>query len=722
MKYFLKLITILMLLASCTDDMKTYKIGVSQCGAGRWREKVNNEMLAAQHLYDQNAEVVISCAYDNTQRQIQQIDSLAESGIDLLVVAPNESAPLAEAISRTRKKGIPVIYFDRKAATDDYTAFIGGNNLEAGQMTGEYILSQAKGMQKRPVVLEITGAMSTSPAQERHRGFSKALAHHDEVEYVSINGDWTSDTACRILLKQIGTGKQPDFVFCHNDGMATGAYKAVIESHMDKRIKIVGIDGLPDEGIEYVLLGHQIGTYVYPTHGEEIVRLALDILGDRHYKRDNILRGYMVTPENADIIAMSSKEQMRQNADLITIHDKLENYFGMYNSQHKVLIASIISILLLTIGVILTLLAVKRIRRAHRQQKALYDEQKLFYDNARHQLKTPLTLIAGPIRQLLEEKDLKPRQETLINIIDNNVKQLEEVTTNVLSFNKESVSTVSDASAKASTPTKDIVKEGRIGMLNQDDTDELSDILIVDDNDDMRRYLRTILADRFYVLEASDGQTGLQLARESVPDIILSDVMMPIMDGLEFCKRLKQDMITSHIPVILLTARNTDAQQKEGYECGADAYLTKPFSAEVLVARIYNLLKSRQQLRHLFDERQPIDTSQSEQLTTQDKLFIDMLKEAVQKHMSNANLKIDDLGEELGISRVQLYRKIKTITGLSPVELLRQMRVQRGFVLLNTTTKTVSEIAYEVGFNSSSYFAHCFKNQFGKTPLELRAK
>ena len=721
-RYCFVLVSIAMLLlTACSDDTKTYRIGVSQCGAGRWREKVNNEMLAAQHLYEHNAKVIIACAYDDTQRQIQQIDSLADSGIDLLVVAPNESAPLAEAISRTQKKGIPVVYFDRKAATDEYTAFIGGNNEEAGQTVGEHVLTVAKSMAKKPVVLEVTGAMSSSPAQERHKGFARAMEGHNEVKYICKNGDWTSDEACRIVEEQIKNGTPPDIVFCHNDGMATGAYKAIVETDMEGRIKIIGIDGLPDEGIEYVQFGHQIGTYVYPTHGEEIIRLALDILTGRRFERDNTLSGYMVTPENAELIAMGSRQQMKQNADLITIHDKLENYFGLYNSQRKILVASVISILLLIVGVVLTLLAVRQIRKAHRKQKRLNEEQTLFYDNASHQLKTPLTLIAGPVKELLDDKDLKQKHKTLAEIISRNVVQLEKVTTDVLNFKKDSLQTVSDESTAAAMQ-RDLTKVGHIEMLNQEDTEELSNILIVDDNDDMRRYLRTLLADRFYVLEASDGQSGLQLARESVPDLIVSDVMMPVMDGLQFCKQLKEDFITSHIPIILLTARSADTQQKEGYESGADAYLTKPFSAEVLIARIYNLLKSRQQLRHLFDGQQTDDAEQAVKLTTQDKLFIDTLKETVQKHMSNSNLKMDDLGEEMGISRVQLYRKIKTITGLSPVELLRQMRVQRGYVLLNSTTKTVSEIAYEVGFSSSSYFAHCFKNQFGKTPLEMRAK
>ena len=235
------------------------------------------------------------------------------------------------------------------------------------------------------------------------------------------------------------------------------------------------------------------------------------------------------------------------------------------------------------------------------------------------------------------------------------------------------------------------------------------------------------MANNYYVMEADDGQNGLRLARESVPDLIVSDVMMPVMDGLELCQQLKEDFITSHIPVILLTARSTEAQQMEGYEHGADAYLTKPFKAELLLSRISNLLKSRQQLRQYFGDQSSAALPAGEdakpvKLTTQNSLFMDSLKEAVRNNMSNPNLKMDDLGEQLGISRVQLYRKVKVLTGLSPIELLRQMRLERGKVLLNSTTKTVAEIAFEVGFGTPSYFTTCFKKQYGKLPMEYRSE
>ena len=281
---------------------------------------------------------------------------------------------------------------------------------------------------------------------------------------------------------------------------------------------------------------------------------------------------------------------------------------------------------------------------------------------------------------------------------------------------------VGDASAVDAlekTASEESIQKGRVSILKQDESDELSTVLIVEDNNDMRKYIRTLLADRYYVLEATDGQSGLKLAKESVPDLIVSDVMMPIMDGLQLCKKLKDDVITSHIPVILLTARSTEAHQMEGYDSGADAYLTKPFSAELLISSIANLLKNRKQLKLLLDGKQ--NEESKEKISTPDKIFIDNLKEAIKKNMSNPNLRMDDLGDEIGLSRVQMYRKVKVLTGLSPTELLRQMRLQRAAALLSSTTKTVAEIAFEVGFNTPGYFSKCFKEQYGKQPTDLRA-
>lgn len=491
-------------LTGCSEHRQIYRIAFSQCSQGPWREKVNNEMLAAQHLYEHDAKVSIVSSNDNVELQKRQIDSLANSGIDLLVVAPNQVEPLADAIAGVRAKGIPVIFFDRKAATDDYTAFIGGDNVEAGRAMANYAISL-----KGSKVLEVTAAMTTSPALERHQGFESVMNMHPELEYTCLKSDWSTASAYQVVKKQLAMGQQPDIIFCHSDFMANGAYKAVKEARLKDKVKILGIDGRLDEGIAYVQKGWEDGSYVYPTHGEKIVRLALDILTGQPYERDNLLPSMIVTPENADLVALNSKELMQQSHDLITIHDKLENYFGLYNTQHKLLIGSLATIALLVVAIIMIWRAYIQTRKATKQRQDLNVEETLFYTNA-----------------------------------------------------------------------------------------------------DSRK-LRQVF----------------------------------------------------------------DAPEKEA----------------------------------------PAPRSQ-------DTIFAETLNEAIRKHMGNPNLKIEELGEEIGLSRVQLYRRVKAITGQSPVELLRQMRLQRGYVLLTTTTKTVNEIAYEVGFGTPGYFSNCFKKHFGKYPMEVRAE
>ena len=261
------------------------------------------------------------------------------------------------------------------------------------------------------------------------------------------------------------------------------------------------------------------------------------------------------------------------------------------------------------------------------------------------------------------------------------------------------------------------------------DDGQSNTILIVDDNADIRTLLRHILQDRYQVNEADDGQQGLHLANEIVPDLIVSDVMMPVMNGLEFCQRVKDNFVTSHIPVILLTARALSKHQVEGYESGADAYITKPFSSDVLLACIDNLLKNRMRLKDLFssdEEKEVKEIPQPEepiveQQKKEDKFMI-KFREFIERNMSDSDLGVESIGAELGLSRVQLYRKVKALTGQSPVELLRTARLHKARRLLQESGKSISEVAYEVGFTAPSYFTKCFKDEFGISPSDLNSQ
>lgn len=246
--------------------------------------------------------------------------------------------------------------------------------------------------------------------------------------------------------------------------------------------------------------------------------------------------------------------------------------------------------------------------------------------------------------------------------------------------------------------------------------DERYVVLVVDDNQDVREYVAGLLAGRYDVKLAADGREGLDVCVKTVPDIVICDVMMPVMDGLEMCRRIKAETATSHIPVIMLTARTFEEQRTEGYDCGADAYITKPFSGSVLLARVRNLLSERCRLKeiwagHAHGDEKPADP---------DIRFMSDFRRIVQQHLSDSELSVETVAADIGLSRVQLYRKVKHLAGVSPVEVIRITRLKQADKLLKTTMKTVSEISYDVGFSSPSYFSKCFKDYYGRLPNEAR--
>lgn len=259
-------------------------------------------------------------------------------------------------------------------------------------------------------------------------------------------------------------------------------------------------------------------------------------------------------------------------------------------------------------------------------------------------------------------------------------------------------------------------------ITNAEDFDsERPLVLIIDDNNGMRAYLRSILKDKYNVSEAADGKQGLEKACREIPKLVICDVMMPVMDGLEFTRQLKQNMATSHIPVILLTARSLSEQREEGYGTGADSYLTKPFSGSVLLSRVDNLLRNRTMLRSLFSGDKKEEAAE-EQLGSRDQTFINRLRDSIRQNMGDSDFTVERLGEEVGLSRVQLYRKVKALTGQTPVDLLKKARLERARLLVEKTDKSISEIAYEVGFTAPSYFNKCFKDEFGVSPGGLRER
>ncbi|MEM7367877.1 MAG: ATP-binding protein [Bacteroidota bacterium] len=245
-------------------------------------------------------------------------------------------------------------------------------------------------------------------------------------------------------------------------------------------------------------------------------------------------------------------------------------------------------------------------------------------------------------------------------------------------------------------------------------------VLLVEDNPDVRAYLNSCLQDRYKLLEAEDGQEGLELAQKYMPDLIISDVMMPRMDGNALSAAIKSDQRTSHIPLILLTAKAGRESRIEGLQTGADDYLAKPFDEEELHIRVQNLIDQRKRLREQFGKNIVRLTPEEVLVESADQAFLKRVIEVIEQYMGDESFTIEDLGRELGMSRVHLHRKLKALTDQSPSVFLRTLRLKRGQQLLLEKVGNVAEIAYQVGFSSQAYFSKCFKDQFGISPSEVQ--
>lgn len=713
----LYVILLLLVFVSCSDRRTV--IGVSQCSDDLWRQKVNCEIKIGQYQY-KNVDVVFASADNNGQRQARQIDSLVKAKVDLLVVAPSDVKTVAPAIERAYRAGIPVILYDRMIESTHYTAYIGTDNVAIGREVADYLAHQLQG---RGTVVEITGERGSTPVADRHRGFMQGMKAFPQIQVVTLEGDWNLAGAKKLMLQYMDAGKPVDAVFGHNDAEAWGAQQAAKEKNREKQMLFVGIDGLPGEnqGVDLVAKGVMTASYIYPTKGEAIVPLAMNILQGKPYKRMNYFQSALVTAENAKLIDMQYKEIEDQTADLNTIYSSINEYMKMYRWQKIINILAVAVVLLLLIMIFYRRKVRREKEKLNEQRKQMADDKIAFFTNVSHQLRTPLTLVSGPLNRLMQADNYTEEQKMLLQVVSRNVGQLETLTADVLNF-KEQVDAMNQASADEACEkelSQHVLRDSRHQMLLQQDVEELSTILIVDDNEDIRSYLRVLLAGQYYVIEASDGQNGLRLAKESVPDLIVSDVMMPVMDGLTFCSKIKEDEVTSHIPVILLTARSEESQRIEGYEHGADAYITKPFSDHLLLVRISNLLQARRQRKN--DEAKQMLSAEDIQTDEPgERMFLERFKKAAKSHIGDANLRMDDLGSELSLSKVQMYRKVKALTGKTPAEVLREMRMQKAYSLLKQTDKTISEVAAEVGFAIPGYFSACFKKQFGINPTELR--
>lgn len=895
------IIAVIATLFSCGKRPAEYVIGISQCSEDVWRKKLNDELRISAYAHD-NVELKILSADDNAAMQIRQIDSLADLPVDLLVVAPID-ATITKAIERVYDKGIPVIVFDRRTNSSKYTAYIGADNNEMGKNMARYLTSQTKETAR---VIEICGLMSSSPAIGRKEGFDKEAATHHNINIVEhVEADWTEQTAFS-MMDSLLSCKHPAFncVYAHNDRMAAGARRAVVKHHIDpKSIIFLGIDAIPQGGggMQMVRDGELLASYIYPTRGDKLMELAMNILEKKKYERENLLSSALVTNDNASVLLMQNDETKRQSDDLISLRKRVETTTNAFDTQRSYLFMLLFLVVMLIIACSLAMKAFLVKTKYNRQLNVSLQKQKKtaeeveqmtsnqlrFFTNISHELRTPLTLISGPADQLAETGNFSGEARKLVDMIRRNVGILTQMVGEILEFRKiqndkaklslnrfdiakalyiwsndfkmvaerkqikleisvktdgeciviadkekiahvffnlmtnaikytpqhgcitislehsdgRYVVSVADTGKGMSTDdmrhvferfyqSKDsvggtgiglaIVKayvelhKGEVGVESElqkgcrfyfsipesqpgydaalDKQDEIKSeprladdysvkdiiseqnlsaitgtedydsnrplVLVVDDNEGMRTYLKGILHAKYNVIEAQNGEEGLKLSQRMVPQLVISDVMMPVMNGLEFCSRIKNDVSTSHIPVIILTAKSLEEQRKEGYDSGADSYITKPFTAETLISRIDNLLKNRCQLRKIFSGSM-LEEEEQKELGEKDNTFISQLRKTIKKHIPDAEYSVEDLGSEMGLSRVQLYRKVKALTGYSVVDLLRKARLSRAKQLLETTDKNISEVAYEVGFSTPSYFAKRFKEEFGISPGDV---
>ena len=539
------------LLSSCSDGKKRYLIGVSQCSEDSWRSKLNSELEQSTY-FNEGVSVVMRSADDNIEQQRRQIQELVDMNIDLLIVSPQQTGNLSDAISIAAKKDIPVILFDRKSGADNYTAFMGADNYLIGQMMADYAASQLAG---RGNIVEIAGGHNSSPAIERHNGFNDALRKYPDIHIVGYaEGDWkqpSGEEAMQQILDElypiregvVQEGPQIDCIFGGNDRMAVGARKTLekfVQVHPEANCHLhptqmlyLGVDALPTPGggIEKVRDGELTVSAIYPTHGDELMELALNILNGKNYEKETMMETNLVTQANARVLLMQYKEVENQIHYVKRMHARVDTILGQLDTQRIVLLGIIGMTFILSLFTILTVKAYRVKRNLNRELRKKNDE-------------------------LNEEKAKVEHQ-------------------------------------------RDELEEQRDQLLDLTET---------------------------------------------------------------------------------LKNRNGSSTEGEG-------------AAEASVKE-----------------------SKDKPEVMEENSFVSRFLQYVDDHLSDPDLSVEDIGEGLCLSRVQLYRKIKSMTGKTPVEIIREERLKRSKVLLEDASLSISEVAYKVGFSAPSYFTKCYKDYYGKAP------
>ncbi len=896
---------------SIDEQPVTYKIGFSQCtGDIKWRQAtldgVNRELT-----FHPGSELIYKNADDNSALQIQQIKELIKEDIDILLVSPNEAAPLTTIVEEVYSKGIPVVVIDRKILSDQYTAFVGADNYEIGSMAGNY-LSNIYTPNSR--IIEIIGLKGSTSSLERKNGFEAAIRNNTGIKISkSIYGNWLRETAYEELWNIRDELKAGDIIFAQNDPMALGAYEVYKKLGIEKAVTIIGVDGLdgPAGGIELVTDKKLKATLLNPTGGEEAVQIAFKILNKEPFNKENTLSTVVIDSTNVRIMKLQTEKISAQQRDIGNQKSVLLKQQRIHENQTFIINVFIVAlILVITLGSI-AVVALRNNRKINKklsvQNKAiLYQKNQLedmteqakqatdakfnFFTNISHEFRTPLTLILGPLEDILATEKLSYTAKNSLQVVHKNALRLLRLINQLMDFRKMEeqkmqlqvtendlvgfVQEIADSfqiiarkksisffvktrqktmplwfdinmldkvlfnllsNAFKFTPDNGIinitiekcpdekmaiikVEDSGIGMnpdeirhafdlfyqgnnshakgtglglslskelvalhkgnivlksekwkgacfeihlptgkdhfkasdftpleaeknasyeainlfaqeMDQqaslkeyvpDNTPREHSILIIEDDNDLRSFLKNTLGRTYEIHEADNGKLGLAMAHEIVPDLIISDIILPGENGLKVTEMIKQDIRTSHIPLILLTAKNSMEEQIQGIKMQADAFIIKPFNTEYLSETIKNLLKSRVQLREHYTSELPSEAKSTNQARKIDRKFINEFTAIVENNISNEHFTIDEICREIGVSRVQLYRKVKALLGYNINDYILTARLKKAKFLLSNEDMSIFEVACKVGFSSQAYFSTVFRSKFSMTPTEYR--
>lgn len=360
-------------------------------------------------------------------------------------------------------------------------------------------------------------------------------------------------------------------------------------------------------------------------------------------------------------------------------------------------------------------------------EKSIKERQLRFFTNISHQLRTPLTLIEEPVRQVLTDEPLSDKARTYLEFVKNNAARMLSLVNKSLDLKKLETSSESGDDTSNYNVSDNTVPSAMLQEKQATNTEERVSMLIVEDNDELRYFLVSTLSADYSVTEAHNGQEGFELALSKQPEFIITDIMMPVMDGMTMIRQIKASPVICHIPIIVLSARTAESYRIEGFNEGIDDYITKPFSVPYLKSRVANIINQRRQLQQTYVQIVSGDKTSNEQqkeilpqLTTADKDFIDKLVTWIEANMKDPDLRIDDIAYAVGMSRTVLYGKVKSLLGMSPVDFVRHLRITRAARLIKESHLYFSEIAYKVGFTDPKYFGRTFKAKTGMSPSEYR--